>query len=62
MKRAQMTPTKRASRIDLSDEAVRQVQREQKEILMELLRVQSETLREPRAPRPGLGLPPNTRS
>lgn len=61
MKRVATMPVNRASRTDLSDEVVRQVQREQEEILRGLLRVQSETLREPRPPRPRSGHPPDTR-
>ena len=61
MKRAATTPMKRANRLEPSEEVIRQVQREEEEILMRLLQVQAETLREPRASRPGLGLPPNPR-
>lgn len=64
MKTAQPTPMQRASRTDLNDEAVRQVQREQEEILIGLVRIQSETLRQPPPPQPGSRsrLPPNTRT
>lgn len=64
MTRAQPTPMQRASRTDLNDEAVRQVQREQEEILIGLVRIQSETLRQPPPPQPGSRsrLPPNIRS
>lgn len=60
--RTATTPTKRANRLEPSKEVIRQVQREQEEILIRLLRVQAETLREPRPPRSGLGLPRNTRT
>lgn len=64
MKRAHTMPVNRASRTDLSDEVVRRFQREQEEILIGLVRIQSETLRQPPPPQPGSRsrLPRNTRT
>lgn len=62
MKRAQTTPRKRASRTDLSDELIRHVQREQDEILIGLVRVQSEALRSPYPPSTSRPLPARIRS
>ena len=61
MKRTVTSPVQRPSRLVPSDEVIRKVQREQSDILRRLLRVQSETLREPRTPTSS-GQPPNTHS
>lgn len=60
MKRTVTSPVQRPSRLVPSDEVIRKVQREQSDILRRLLRVQFETLREPRTPT-SPGLPQITR-
>lgn len=62
MKRTVTSPVNRPSRLVPSDEVIREVQREQSDILRRLLRVQFETLREPRRPHTSPGLPLITRS
>lgn len=61
MKTTVTSPVKRPSRLVPSDEVIRRVQREQSDILRRLLRVQFETLREPRTPMSS-EQPPITRS
>lgn len=45
MKKAATAPLKRANRLEPSEDVIRQVRREQQEILRRLLKIQSETFR-----------------
>lgn len=57
MKRTVTSLAKRPNRLEPSDEVIREVQREQSDIVRRLLRIQFETLREPSLPRTRAGQP-----